>query len=235
VKNNKKKRYISISYLFFLTGFIVMSIVAYFLIQTMRESLYQDRFDNQYEFISLKEENVIDPVQVFHGVKLNTFHKEDESNKGSGTIIFEIKDEIEAELKEVNLDSDHEGMSAFHEAILYKKMKETNTGKESFIIAMQLPPETEKLESSSGKFRTYMINENGVIKESQFSVNTKSKQETQWIRGLSGETYGYYTDLPYQKGGYTSLIFLGVFGIIMIIGGIWTRRIVSLTEKGEAA
>lgn len=233
---NKKKRLLYVSSFLFMAGIFVLTLVAYFLIQSIRESFYQNSFEKQYEFISLEEDGDVYPVQVFHGVKVNTFlQEEEETGKKSGKIIFEVKDEPEAELKGFNSLSEPQGMSAFANAIQYKKMVEYETGKKSFIIAMRMTPRSENLNTAPIKYRTYSINENGVIRESNFTTGTKSKMETQWIRGLSGEKRGYYTNLPYQKGGTLSLISLNLVGILFLIGGVRFRRRVLLTEREEAA
>jgi hypothetical protein len=62
-----------------------------------------------------------------------------------------------------------------------------------------------------------------VIKQSNFTLGTKSKIETQWIKGLSGESHGYYTNLPHQQGGAVALLFLSLLGILFILGGLWIR------------
>ncbi|MGG1630884.1 hypothetical protein [Rossellomorea sp. NRS-1567] len=233
---SKKKRFLYLSNFLFVLGLLAIILVAYFLIQSIRETFYQNRFENQYEFISLEEEGVVDPVQVFHGVKVNTFlQDEEDSGKKSGNIIIEVKDEPEAKLKGFTVQSGQEGMSAFDDAIQYKIMVENETGNESFIVSMRMTPKSEKLSSNPIKYRTYSINENGVISESNFDLGSKSNLQTQWIRGLSGEKYGYYTNLPYQKGGAISLLFLTLLGILFIMSGIWLRRRALLTGKDKVA
>ncbi|UTE77509.1 hypothetical protein [Rossellomorea sp. KS-H15a] len=226
MNDGTNKRQLYLSGILTIVGLLMILLAAYFLIQSMRETLYQNHFDKQYEFLSLKEDGVVDPVQVFHGVKLNTFLKK-------GNIIFEIKDEQEATWKGVKVNPDTDGMKAFNEVIQYKVMVDKETGKESFIIAMQTNPGAKG--SAPVKFRTYSINENGVIKKSDFTNETKSKQETQWIKGLSHETYGYYSNLPYQTGGATSLVVLILLGVASLTGGIFLGRKVLKKEKGEAA
>lgn len=232
---NKKKRLLYLSHFLFILSFLVITLVAYFLVQSIREAVYQNRFENRFTFISLVEDGEVDPVQVFHGVKVNTFWQEEESEKKSRNIIFEVKDEPEAEINGFKLPSDPKGMADFAEAIQYKKMVENKSENESFIISMKLTPESEKPNSKTTKYRTYHINENGVIKESNFTIETKSKLETQWIRGFSGEQHGYYTDLPYQKGGTLSLISLAFLGLLFLLGGVGFRRGVIFTERGKAA
>ena len=228
-----KKRFRYISYILFIAGVLSIALVAYFLVQSLRETFYQNRFDKQYDFISLEEDGDVYPIQVFHGVKLNTFVEEEGKKKGH--IIFEIKDEKEAELKGFDVTSDAKGMNEFSEAIQYKEMVEKETGKESFIVAIRLSPPTEKINSNPINYRTYSINENGVIKESNFTTKTKSKLETQWIRGLAGERVGYYSNLPYQKGGAVTLISLLLFGVSSGLGGIWLRRGILAAERKQAA
>lgn len=228
-----KKRFRYISHILIIAGVLSITLVAYFLIQSLRETLYQYRFDKQYDFISLKEDGDVYPVQVFHGVKLNTFVEEEGEKKGN--IIFEIKDEPEAELEGFDVTSDPEGMNDFTDSIQYKEMVEKETGRESFIVAMRLSPPTEKINSNPINYRTYSINENGVIKVSNFTTKTKSKLETQWIRGLTGEKVGYYSNLPYQKGGAVTLIFLFLFGVASGLGGIWLRRGILTAERKQAA
>ncbi|WP_201716723.1 hypothetical protein [Rossellomorea arthrocnemi] len=228
---SKTKRLIYASGLLSIIGLILLSIVLYFLVQSVRETFYQNTFEKDYEYSSLKEDGVVDPVQVFHGVKLNTFLEEDEeSGKKSGNILFEVKDEPEAKLKGFHVDSGREGMGAFDEAIQYKVMVEKETGKESFIIALKKTPDSEP-----AKYKTFSINENGVIKASEFTLGTKDELETQWIKGLSDETHGYYTDLPYQKGGTISLVTLTFLGILSLTGARWLRRRSAAVEAGEAA
>ncbi|BCB05826.1 hypothetical protein KH172YL63_39590 [Bacillus sp. KH172YL63] len=188
-------------------------IAAYFVIQSIRESFYQRAFDQQYEFKSLEEDGEVYPVQVFHGVKMNTFLEGEPSER----IILEVKDDPEAEMKDYVVDPDAKGMSAFANAIQYKVMVNKETGKESFIVALRLTPESQN-------YRTYNINENGVMKVSNFTIDHKSKMETQWINGLSEHKYGYYTNLPYQKGGTLSLTMLSLIGGLFILGGIGVRR-----------
>ncbi len=233
---HKKKRFWYLSNILFIAGLLSITLVTYFLIQSIRETFYQNNFEHQYTFLSLEEDGDVYPIQVFHGVKVNTFVQgEEESDKKSGNIIFEVKDEPEAELKGYQVDSDHEGMSAFTNAIQYKVMVDQEKGKESFIVAMKMTPPSKIIKSEPVKYRTYSINENGVITESNFTTDTKSKLETQWIRGLSGEKAGYYSNLPYQKGGSVSLICLALFGIVSSVGGIWLRRGFLNSERDQAA
>lgn len=234
--NYTKKRFRYLSGLLFVIGLLVFMLVAYFLIQSVRETFYQSRFESKYEFISLEEDGEVDPVQVFHGVKVNTFvQDEEDSDKKTGNIIFEVKDEPEAKLKGFKVNSDPKGMSAFTDAIQYKVMVEKETGKESFIVAMKTSPQSEMINSKPAKYRTYSINENGIIKKNNFTLNTKSKMETQWIRGLSGKKYGYYTNLPYQKGGGLTLIATAILGIFLVSGGLWFRRKAKMIERDQAA
>ncbi|MBN8193847.1 hypothetical protein JI667_16985 [Bacillus sp. NTK074B] len=228
---SKPKRLIYASALLSIVGLLMFSIVLYFLVQSVRETFYQNKYENDYEYRSLKKDGVVDSVQVFHGVKLNTFLEEDEeSGKKSGNILFEVKDEPEATLKGFQVDSGREDMGAFDEAIQYKVMVEKETGRESFIVTLKKSPNSEH-----AKYKTFSINENGVIKTSEFTPATKNKLETQWIKGLSDETHGYYTDLPYQKGGWVSLIALAFLGILSMIGAMWFRRRSAAAETGEAA
>jgi hypothetical protein len=220
-----KKRLLYVSHFLFILGILIITLVAYFVLQSIRETVYQYRFDQQYEFRSLEEEGEVYPIQVFHGVKLNTFADgEGKEGKKVGNIIFEIKDETEAKLKGVNIGSDLKGMSDLKEVIQYKVMVEKETGQESFIVAMRTSSPLQVIRSAPIKYRTYNINENGVIKESNFTADTKSKMETQWIRGLKDEKSGYYSSLPYQENGVFTLIFLLFFGVILGIGGFWLRR-----------
>ena len=169
---NKKKRFLYISGICFAIGFLAFALVAYFLVQSVRETFYQNAFDNRYQFISLAKEGVIDPVQVFHGVKLNTFlENQGGTGKKKGNIVFEVKDEKAAALKGMNLHSDGKGMEVFSEGIQYKVMVDNETGKESFIIAMKTTSE----QASTNKYRTYQINENGVIKKSNFTLSTSRR------------------------------------------------------------
>ncbi|TMU83464.1 hypothetical protein FGG79_19850 [Bacillus sp. BHET2] len=233
---SKKKRLMYLSGLLSIIGILFIIIVIYFLFQSVRETFYQNSFESKYDFVSLKEDGEVFPVQVFHGVKVDTFLEEKEvSNKKSGNIIFEVKDEPKETLMGFNVHSERNGMSAFSEAIQYKVMVENETGKESFIIAMKITPESEKLITTPSKYKTYSVNENGVIKISEFTLHSKSKLETQWIRGLSGEKHGYYTDLPYQKGGAFSLISFAILGILSLIGGVWLRRRAGLSETEQSA
>ncbi|MFI8577820.1 hypothetical protein ACIGEL_19195 [Rossellomorea aquimaris] len=234
--NYTKKRFRYLSGLLFVIGLLVFMLVAYFLIQSVRETFYQSRFESKYEFISLEEDGEVDPVQVFHGVKVNTFvQDEEDSDKKTGNIIFEVKDVPEAKLKGFKVHSDPKGMGAFTDAIQYKVMVEKETGKESFIVAMKTSPQSEMINSKPAKYRTYSVNENGIIKKNNFTLNTKSKMETQWIRGLSGKKHGYYTNLPYQKGGGLTLMATAILGILLVIGGIWFRRKAKMIESGQAA
>jgi hypothetical protein len=231
--NLTRKRFRYISYILFITGFLSVTLVTYFLFQSLRETIYQNGFEKQYGFISLVEDGDVYPIQVFHGVKLNTF-VEGEGEK-EGSIIFEIKDEPEAKLKGFTIGSDPKGMSDFNDAIQYKVMVEKETGKESFIVAMRTSPPPGENRSNPTTYRTYSINENGVVKESNFTTDTKSKLETQWIRGISGEKSGYYTNLPYQKGGTVTLIFLFLFGVVSGMAGVWLRKSNLIAGRNQAA
>ncbi|MGG4167079.1 hypothetical protein ABEW00_06300 [Rossellomorea vietnamensis] len=207
-----------------------MSIVAYFLIQTLRETFYQNAFDKNYEFISLEEDGIVDTVQVFHGVKINTFVQNEEK---PSAIILELNDEKEAKLKGHKVNPAIEGMQAYSAAVSYKRMKNIESGKEQFIVGLQTSPEKE--DGSEATYTTYSINENGIVKKSHFTTETKSKLETQWIRGISEETHGYYTDLPYQDGAKGSLLFLSLIGVLLIISGFWVSKSIIAQQKEAAA
>ncbi|MGE6754778.1 hypothetical protein ACQKFO_15220 [Rossellomorea sp. NPDC071047] len=228
--NKRQKLWLKISGSFFIIGLVIMVIAAYFLIQSVRENFYQKAFDKRYDFTSLEEDGMIDAVQVFHGVKINTFGQ---NESDPPTIILEINDEEEAELKGYKVNPDEEGMKPYSDAILYKQMTDKQTGKEEFIVSLQTTPANEN--DSTTKYRTYTINENGIIKKSDFTSDTKSKLETQWIRGISKETQGYYTDLPYQDGGASSLLFLSLIGALFMAGGFWVGRSIIIKDKGAAA
>ncbi|WP_044339944.1 hypothetical protein [Rossellomorea aquimaris] len=228
--NVKRKKFLFISASLVIIGIIIILLVTYFLIQSVRESFYQNAFDKRYDFVSLQEDGMIDAVQVFHGVKLNTYV---ESESNPSTIILEINDEVEAKLKGHKVNPEEEGMKPYSGVIQYKVMKDKQTGKEEFIVSLDTTPVKEN--NSITKFRTYTINENGIVKKSNFTEDTKSKLETQWIKGISDETHGYYTDLPYQDEGRSSLFFLSLLGLLCIAGGIWLGKSILINEKGAAA
>ncbi|MCA0151573.1 hypothetical protein LCD52_22975 [Rossellomorea vietnamensis] len=223
--DDKKKKAISIFLM--VIGTIIIILIAYFLIQCLRERFYQNAFDERYQEITLKENGIIDQVQVFHGVKLHTYVTEEDKPQ---KVIFEIKDEVKNELEGYEINSDGEGMEFYSEAIQYKQVKDKKTGKEQFIVSVRKSPGGE---SSPASFRTYTINENGVIKVSDFTMDTKSKLGTQWIRGISDETHGYYTNLPYQDGAIGSILFLSLIGLLLVASGLWLRR--HDFKKGEDA
>lgn len=227
--NKRQKLWLKISGSFFIIGLVIMVIAAYFLIQSVRENFYQKAFDKRYDLTSLEEEGMIDAVQVFHGVKINTFVQ---NESDPPTIILEINDEEEAKLKGYKVNPDEKGMKPYSDVIIYKLMTDKQTGKEEFIVSLQTTPASEN--EASAKYRTYTINENGIIKKSDFTSDTKSKLETQWIRGISKETQGYYTDLPYQDGGATSLLFLSLLGALLMAGAFWLGRSILIKEKGAA-
>ncbi|NMH67656.1 hypothetical protein HF072_02485 [Bacillus sp. RO3] len=229
--SKKQKIWLKISGAIFIVGIVLMMIAAYFLIQSIRESFYQSSFEKRYEFTSLQEDGSVDTVQVFHGVKINTYVEEESDPP---TIILEINDEEEAELKgyEINVD-DEEGMKAFSGGIQYKLVTDTTSGKEEFIVSLLTSPANES--ESSATYRTYTINENGIVKKSDFTTESKSKLETQWIRGISKDTHGYYTDLPYQDGGTSSLWFLSFMGLLFMTGGFWLGRTLLINKSGAAA
>ncbi|MCA1060877.1 hypothetical protein LCL96_18335 [Rossellomorea aquimaris] len=210
-----KKISLGISVLLTLTGIVILFIGAYFLIQSLREYHYQSSFEKKYEFIPIKNDH---HVQVFHGVKINTFLKEENRNNLNSTIILEIKDEIEAEIKASPVDTDTDSMKAYSDVIQYKHMVNRETNEETFIIAMQTTPAGKRVDTK--QYRTYSINENGVITKSEFTIGHQSKAETQWIRGISKQKHGYYTDLPYQDGAWTSLLLLIGFGLLSLFSGI---------------
>ncbi|PFG04399.1 hypothetical protein [Bacillus sp. es.034] len=227
--SKRQKLWLRISGSFFIIGIVIMSIVAYFLIQTLRESFYQNAFEKNYKYISLEEDGIVDTVQVFHGVKINTFVQKEEK---PSTIILELNDEEEAKLKGHKVNPDIEGMQAYSAAVSYKRMKNKESGKEQFIVGLQTSPVKEDSEAT---YRTYSINENGIVKESDFTTQTKSKLETQWIRGISEETHGYYTDLPYQDGAKGSLLFLSLMGVLLIISGFWVSKSIIAQQKEAVA
>lgn len=131
--NKRQKLWLKISASFLLLGIIIMSIVAYFLIQSIREVFYQRAFEKQYDYVSLEEEGSIDAVQVFHGVKINTY-VESESN---ASIVLEINDEVEAKIKGLKVDPEEEGMQPFSNVIQYKSVTDNQSGKEQFIVSLQ--------------------------------------------------------------------------------------------------
>jgi hypothetical protein len=228
--NKRQKLWLKISGSFFIIGLVIMVIAAYFLIQSVRENFYQKAFDKRYDLTSLEEDGIIDAVQVFHGVKMNTYVQ---NESDPPTIILEINDEVEAKLKGFKVNPDEEGMKPYSGAILYKLITDKQTGKEEFIVSLQTTPANEN--DSPVKYRTYTINENGIVKKSDFTTETKSKLETQWIRGLSKETHGYYTNLPYQDGGASSLLFLSLIGALFMASGFWVGRSIIIKDKGAAA
>ncbi|MGM0853914.1 MAG: hypothetical protein ACQEWI_15105 [Bacillota bacterium] len=226
----KRNKFLFISAFLMIIGIIIFLLVTYFLIQSVRETFYQSAFDKRYDFVSLQEEGMVDAVQVFHGVKLNTYV---ESESNPSTIVLEINDEVEEKLKGYKVNPEEEGMKPYSGVIQYKVMKDKQTGKEQFIVSLDTTSGKEN--NSTTKYGTYTINENGIVKKSDFTTDTKSKLETQWIRGLSDETQGYYTDLPYQDGAKASLFFLSLLGILFIAGGVWLGKSIFIKEKGAAA
>ena len=202
-----------------------MSIVAYFLIQSIRETFYQKAFEKKYDFISLEDDGIVDTVQVFHGVKVSTFIQ---SEDNPSTIMLEINDEEEAKLKGHKVTADIEGMQPYSDTVIYRIVKNIETGKERFIVSVYTNPDKER-------YTTYSINENGIVKKNDFTNETKSKLETQWIRGISGDTHGYYTDLPYQDGATASLLFLSLVGILLITSGFWIGKSIIVKQKEAAA
>jgi hypothetical protein len=227
--NKRQKLWLKISISFLLLGTIIMSIVAYFLIQSIREVFYQRAFEKQYDYVSLEEEGSIDAVQVFHGVKINTY-VESENN---ASIVLEINDEVEAKIKGLKVDPEEEGMQPFSNVIQYKSVTDIQSGKEQFIVSLQTTPANQR--DGNIKYRTYTINENGIVKKSNFTASTKSKLETQWIRGIPEVTQGYYTNVPYQDGSVGAILFLTLIGLASIAGGVLLRRAVIINERSTAA
>lgn len=227
--NKRQKLWLKISASFLLLGIIIMSIVAYFLIQSIREVFYQRAFEKQYDYVSLEEEGSIDAVQVFHGVKINTY-VESESN---ASIVLEINDEVEAKIKGLKVDPEEEGMQPFSNVIQYKSVTDNQSGKEQFIVSLQTTRANQR--DGNIKYRTYTINENGIVKKSDFTEDTKSKLETQWIRGISDETKGHYTNILYQDGSVGAILFLMFIGIASIAGGVLMRKAVITIERRTAA
>ncbi|TYS85232.1 hypothetical protein [Rossellomorea aquimaris] len=227
--NKRQKLWLKISISFLLLGTIIMSIVAYFLIQSIREVFYQRAFEKQYDYVSLEEEGSIDAVQVFHGVKINTY-VESESN---ASIVLEINDEVEAKIKGLKVDPEEEGMQPFSNVIQYKSVTDIQSGKEQFIVSLQTTPANKR--DGNIKYRAYTINENGIVKKSNFTASTKSKLETQWIRGIPEVTQGYYTNVPYQDGSVGAILFLTLIGLASIAGGVLLRRAVIINERSTAA
>ncbi len=74
------------------------------------------------------------------------------------------------------------------------------------------------------KFQTFRINENGVVKKSNFQSGENSKLETQWIRGLTEDKIGYHTSLPYQDHPVLTLISTAFAGLISLYVGLRLRK-----------
>ncbi len=132
-------------------------------------------------------------------------------------------------LKNFKVDYSSGDMKAFAKVIHYIEMVEKETGNEVFIIAMDM-----SASSSVGQYRTYSVSENGIITKINFPLESKSKLEIQWIKGLASEERGYYMDLRCQKSGTVSLLALTILRLVSLLGGVRFRRKALLQEHSEA-
>ncbi|QHA37939.1 hypothetical protein D5E69_20585 [Rossellomorea marisflavi] len=207
-----------ISVLLLAAGAVLLTIVLYFTVQSVRELVYQNGIEKRYSFQSPED---AETVQVFHGVKVQTYRDGPE-------VLLELQEEERAKVKVPGDQTDEKSdMKAFKGIVQYKLMKEKETGEEWFIAALRLTPEAMK--EGDQKFQTFRINENGVVKKSTFSSGANSKLETQWIRGLTEDNIGYHTSLPYQDHPVLTLISTAFAGLVSLFVGLQLRK----REKGR--
>ncbi|MHA7138190.1 hypothetical protein ACRTEV_13100 [Rossellomorea arthrocnemi] len=217
--NRRQKMLVGTTGLLFVIGAVCILLVAYFLIQSVREHFYQRAFDQQYELQQVEEAE-----EVFHGVKIQTYHTNEGPDGNKADVIVEMNDEVVEELKGRAINPASEEMKVYSHVVRYSLFTDKKRGKEELIVILNSDRDTPV-------YRTYRINENGVVSQNDFTTDSKSKQETQFLNGISEEQYGYYTNLPYQDGSWASLIFLGLMGIGCLISAAWIRR--TILEKRE--
>ncbi|UKS65018.1 hypothetical protein [Rossellomorea marisflavi] len=202
-----------ISVLLLAAGAVLLTIVLYFTVQSVRELVYQNGIEKSYSFQSPEDTEM---VQVFHGVKVQTYRDGPE-------VLLELQEEERAKVKVPGVETGEKSdMKVFKGIVQYKVMKEKETGEEWFIAALRLTPGV--VEEGDQKFQTFRINENGVVKKSTFPSGENSKLETQWIRGLTEDKIGYHTSLPYQDHPVLTLISTAFAGLISLYVGLRLRK-----------
>ncbi|MEW4328562.1 hypothetical protein Q0N12_18085 [Rossellomorea marisflavi] len=212
-----------ISVLLLAAGAVLLTIVLYFTVQSVRELVYQNGMEKRYSF---KEPDGSETVQVFHGVKVQTYRDGPE-------VLLELQEEERGKVKAPGSNADEKNdMKAFKGIVQYKVMKEKETGEEWFIAALRLTPEAMK--EGDQKFQTFRINENGVVKKANFSSGSNSKLETQWIRGITEDKIGYHTSLPYQDHPVLTLVSTAIAGLVSLYVGLRLRKR-EKAKKYEAA
>lgn len=212
-----------ISVLLLAAGAVLLTIVLYFTVQSVRELVYQNGIEKRYSFQSPEDKEA---VQVFHGVKVETYRDGKE-------VLLELQEEERAKVKAPLSNADEKSaMKAFKGIVQYKVMKDKETGEEWFIAALRLTPGAIK--ESDQTFQTFRINENGVVKKSNFSSGSNSKLETQWIRGLTEDKMGYHTSLPYQDHPVLTLVSTAIAGLVSLYVGLRLRKR-EKAKKYEAA
>ncbi|MGX1262592.1 hypothetical protein RKD55_000396 [Rossellomorea marisflavi] len=200
-----------ISVLLLAAGAVLLTIVLYFTVQSVRELVYQNGIEKRYSFQAPEE-----TVQVFHGVKVQTY-------RDGPKVLLELQEEERGKVKVPGAKTDKkDDMEAFRGIVQYKLMKEKKTGEEWFIAALRLTPEV--MAEGDQKFQTFRINENGVVKKSNFSPGSNTKLETQWVRGLTEEKIGYHTSLPYQDHPVLTLISTALAGLVSLFVGLRLRK-----------
>lgn len=212
-----------ISVLLLAAGAVLLTIVLYFTVQSVRELVYQNGMEKRYSFQNPEDEGT---VQVFHGVKVETYRDGPE-------VLLELQEEERAKVKATGSNADEKSdMKAFKGIVQYKVMKDKETGEEWFIAALRLTPGAIK--ESDQTFQTFRINENGVVKKANFSSGSNSKLETQWIRGLTEDNIGYHTSLPYQDHPVLTLVSTAIAGLVSLYVGLRLRKR-EKAKKYEAA
>jgi hypothetical protein len=212
-----------ISVLLLAAGAVLLTIVLYFTVQSVRELVYQNGIEKRYSFQSPED---TETVQIFHGVKVQTYWDGPE-------VLLELQEEERAKVKAPGAQTDEKSdMKAFKGIVQYKVMKEKETGEEWFIASLRETPGL--MNERDQKFQTFRINENGVVKKSDFSTGSNSKLETQWIRGLTEDKIGYHTSLLYQDHPVLTLISTAFAGLVALFVGLRLRKR-ERTKKYEAA
>ncbi|WP_409252174.1 hypothetical protein V1502_19080 [Bacillus sp. SCS-153A] len=221
---------------FFLIGWLLLYSATPTLIDIQRERNYESYMEESYNIFQPDDLSQLSQKQEYQGVIVHTFiqnaKEEIEVNPwGRSVKRADVFVKINGETVTVIEGTDvhlHKGMAAFRGTVEYFLVEERDTGKEEMVIAIETTTQNPRMvgdkmvgmtfdEDSS--YRVYHINEEGGVREDNFSLENKTKLQTQLIRPLTSAWHGYHSDILYMMPNPVLPFQLVGGGLLVIVCG----------------
>jgi hypothetical protein len=225
-----------INWTLFIIGWLLLLSAAPTIIDIGLEQNYQSTINNKYDIFRAEDQTDVSSKQEYHGVNVNTYYKNEtdeievnpwDYSVKRADIFIEIDGEVVTKLEGFDIYQSPE-MGAFRGTVEYLLVEDINTNKEQFAIAIETTRQNPRwagnrmvgmVDDEDSSYQIYLIDKDGSITENTFTLDTKTKLETQLIRHLTYSRHGYHNDVIHMYPNPLLPFQIGIGGLLIVICG----------------